>query len=90
MNAEAIPIIRFQIENLKHQIASHLGAVGSELGEAVENAVDKAVAEYDFDGEVSRIVSQVVSEELQAFYTYGRGRLIIREALDQALRKTHE
>jgi hypothetical protein len=45
MNYEAVPVIRLEIEGMKHSILQHLGVVGSELGKNLEGEIEKALDE---------------------------------------------
>ena len=74
MNFEAMPIIRLEIERLNHAVQSMLGASGSELGDAIGHQIDKAVSEYDLEGEVKRIVNKSITESIEHYMLHGAAK----------------
>ena len=87
MNYESVPIIRFEIENLKHQVATMLGIIGSELNDAISSEMEKAVADYDFEKEVRQAVNECLNEAIHNYWKYGKGREAIQQAVKEAIEK---
>ncbi len=87
MDIKSIPIIRVEIDQLKHSIISHMGVYGSVLGEVIDAEIEKAIVNYDFEGEVRLIVNDAISSELKSYFAYGIGRTVIREAVTASLDK---
>jgi hypothetical protein len=85
MDYKAMPIIRVEIECLKHDIAMFLGVHGSELGEQIEKGIETAIRNYDFDGNICKIVHDIITEDIKNFYKYHEGRNIIRDAVYKIL-----
>lgn len=83
MNFEAMPILRMQIEGMKSAIVTHLGARGSELGEAMAEQVDKVIADYDWEGEVRRIVKATLTDKIQYYFKYGDGAKAVQDAVSE-------
>ena len=83
MNIEAMPVLRIEIERLKHTIVSMIGARGSELGEYISAEMDKAVHNYDWEGHVRKIVHETINERIKAYFSYGDGAKAIKSAIDQ-------
>ena len=51
-----------------------LGASGSELGECIGDQIDKAVSEYDLEGEVKRIVDKSITESVERYMLHGAAK----------------
>ena len=85
MNAESMPIIRLEIENMKQTIITALGLRGSELGEAVQVGIERAVKAYDFDAKVSQIVSDIITMDIDSFFRHGPGRAAIQSVVQNTL-----
>ena len=81
MNSTAMPILRMEVEGMKAAIMSHLGIHGSELGEALSREVDKAIAEYDWLGEVKRITHAVLTDRIHSYFKYGEGAKAVEKAV---------
>lgn len=84
MRAEAIPVIRLEIDHMKHAIVSALGIKGSDLEEAISTEIEKAVREIA----VTKIPNMVretllvcVQDSLTNYFKYGEGRIAIDEAI---------
>lgn len=85
MNYEAMPILRMEVEGMKAAIMTHLGVRGSELGQELSKAVDKAVAGFDWDGEVKRIVEASLRLKIESYFSYGgKGAKAVEAAVDEA------
>lgn len=85
MDFEAIPIIRFDIHNIKHSIQKYLGVEGSEVGEKIGESVEKAVREYDFDRQVKMVVDETINTTIENIFKYGKGQKIVKEAVLKSL-----
>lgn len=81
MDYKAMPILRMEVEGMKAAILTHLGARGSELGDALSAEIDKAIAEYDWQGEVKRIVHAALSENINYYFKFGDGAKAVKDAV---------
>lgn len=81
MDYKAMPILRMEVEGMKASILTHLGARGSELGEALSAEIDSAIANYDWQGEVKRIVHATLSEKIRYYFTFGEGAKAVQDAV---------
>lgn len=81
MNFESVPVIRLEIEHLKHTIVSALGARGSELADALEDEIEKAVKNYPIEQEVERIVRAQITDGIESYFRYGNGRKTIDKTI---------
>jgi hypothetical protein len=94
MKYEAIPRLRLEVESLKHSIIAHMGVSESELGEALSTEIDKALASYDWQGQVSRIVHAELTKRIEDYFKFGDGHSAIKDAVGEgfaaAMGKTGE
>lgn len=82
MNIEAMPIMKVEIERLKHSIVSMIGARNSELGDYISAEMDKAINSYDWEGQVKTIVHDVINDRIKSYFSYGDGYHAIKSAID--------
>lgn len=82
MDYKAMPILRMEVEGMKASILTHLGAMGSELGDALSAEIDKAIANYDWQGEVTRIVHSALTEKITEYFSWGDGSKAVRAAVE--------
>jgi len=85
MNFESVPMIRLELDYMKSSIISTLGLYGSELGEAVKERIEQTIKNYDFNGKVSAIASDVITSEIEAFFKFGNGREYIQSSVQKVL-----
>ena len=87
MNVEGMPIIRLEVDRLKYSIVSAMGIRGSELEEKISQSVDKAIMNFDFDGEVRSVFDKVMKTEIHNYFSYGKGAESIRVAIKEAFQQ---
>ena len=87
MDFESVPIVRLELEHMRHLILSHL-RVSGELGEALNDRIGEAIKSYDFNGKVSAIASDVINRQIEAYFRHGNGRVCIQKAIQDVLDKT--
>ena len=87
MDAKAILTIRLEIEHMKHAIISHIGAYGSDMGKILDAEIQKAIENYDWQGDVTRIVHNAIQNHVKEYFTYGEGNKAICESIQTALGK---
>lgn len=86
------PIIRFEIQQLKHTVHLMLSEHAAQIDEDLRRAVDDALKPENISSfiqeEVTRTVRSVLSDEIRSFFQYGTaGRSAIREAVHEHLEK---
>ena len=64
MNGIDMPIIRFEVERMRHSIMACIGPALEAEQKQLEELVDQAVRSFDFKGEVKRQVYQQLSEQI--------------------------
>jgi hypothetical protein len=91
MDANLLPVISLDIKQMECHIQAALGLHNNELSEYVNEAVKKAVADYDFDGEIKRTVNDVIGGIIKEYYNYGRpGYNGIKKAIEESIASVHE
>ena len=86
MDSNAVPLIRLEIENLKHAIIRHMGAVGSELGERLSEQIDKAIEEYPWEEQVKKITHEAIDDTIERYFKHGHGMTVLYRVLDDSIR----
>jgi 4-aminobutyrate aminotransferase-like enzyme len=83
------PIIRIELENMRHQIIHHLGAHHEELEKYVSEQVKKAVDDFDYRDAVRRLAAQAVQDAVKKaveyFFFYGKGKETVERAVRDSL-----
>lgn len=87
MDHNAIPIIRIEIEHMKHSIISHIGALHSDLGEALSVEIEKALANYDWQGQVTKIVHDAITKQIAWHFNHGDGKDMVESAVAEGFDK---
>lgn len=88
MKYEAIPLLKLTVENMKHQIISHLGIHGSELGKALDKEISRAVELFPWEEKVTEIVFDALNNHIENFFRYGKGSIAIQEAVEEGFKES--
>ena len=84
-----IPILRLEMENMKHSlsIALHDYAIGMDhdIQAAIAAYCTPERLSYIVSEEAFRVIIQVVKEEVKNFYVNGEGRRIVRQVVLEKL-----
>ena len=54
MDVNAMPIIRLEIDRLKMAVSQAIGTRGSELGELIDQQIDKTLADFPIEEAIKR------------------------------------
>lgn len=88
----AFPVIRLEIEGMKHTVRQCLSEYAARMDSDVQAAINAAIT----PGNISRIVTesaarevkQAIESEIRRFFTYdSEGAQFIRHAVDRELRE---
>jgi len=93
--SDHLPIIKLQLQNMKHSIAhafhAHHMTVDRDVQEAIERFCDAGHVKRIIEDEVSTAIEWALKEEVRAFFKYGgEGREVIRKAVRLKLLKEEE
>jgi len=86
----SIPIIKLEIQGMKHTVLAALCEHAAKLDESIQKAVEEFCSEGNVDQiirqEADRMIAAVLKEEVQSFFGWsGAGRRAIREAVQERL-----
>jgi len=82
-----LPLIKLEIESMKHSILHHFGLYQAQLSDAVAAEIERVIGEYDYQGAVTKAAIEVLNGTIESFFRYGEGREIIQSAMNEALKK---
>lgn len=85
---QAFPVIKIEIEEMKHAILHHFNAYQSKLSDYVREQIEIAIQCYDFESEVKKAVDGVITQALEQYFKWGDGNKLISKTLTEALNKT--
>lgn len=85
----SIPVIRLEVERMKHSIlaafSEYQGKLDADLVAAVEAYCAPENIQAVIAREVQRVLDNVIREEVERFYRYGHGREVVKEAIRKVL-----
>jgi len=88
-----VPIIRFEVEHLKHSIMSAFSeysiAFDKNVVAAVESFCKPSNIQRILDSQVAKILQSTIETEVADYFKYGKGRDTIREAVLKTLNKKY-
>ena len=88
------PIIRLEIEGMKHTImhamTQYLTQMDADIQAAVERACKPEHISALIETTAREQIAKAVKTEIESFYSYGRGRAAIKEAVLKTLAKDTE
>ena len=58
------PIIRIEMEHMKHTLIHAMAAHFTEQDERVKNAITQAIDNYDYAGEVAKLVGREITDAI--------------------------
>lgn len=82
MDLRSMPLIKFEIEGIKSQIASYLGTRGSELEGVLAAEIGKAIASFPLKARVQEIVHYQIARSIEVYFQHGKGADAIEETID--------
>jgi hypothetical protein len=87
-----LPVIRLEIEGMKHEISHYMSEHVLQLDQDIRNAIEKFCTmeniQLTITAEVLKQLDIAISEEVRNFFTYhAEGRAKVREAVEKYLGK---
>lgn len=84
-----IPVIRISLESMKYEFCRMLNERQIEIDDAVKAAVDGYCTPENLQRVLEQSVKQsldaAIAEEVASFYRYGKGRQVLRAAIEAKL-----
>jgi hypothetical protein len=81
------PIVRLEIDDMKHQILHHLADYHGEVAAEIEKQIEYSIENFDFKEIVRECANKAIEEAIKSYFSYGGGSSNIREALFQVFEK---
>lgn len=85
------PLVRIEVEEMKHSVMHYLGAHHQEIEEQVKAQLERVIENYDFERRVREAIHTVIDGAILGYFKYGQGREAVEKAvwasLDKALGK---
>lgn len=86
---DGFSVLRVELERAKLSFQAMLTDAmvvrDAEVRDAIERALTPEALSAVVQQEVKRAVEQAVREEVERFYRYGKGRQVVRQAVDRQL-----
>jgi hypothetical protein len=85
-----VPIIKLSIENMRYTMAYALSEHAAELDSTLQAALKAYCTPENLErvirGEVTKVLDQVIKEEVRNWFVYGEGRKTIKKAVEKKLK----
>lgn len=89
-----MPIVRFEIESIKHTLAtaidSHLLKLDQDFKVALDKECDPDNIRRILEDQVSKSVEERIREEVDNFFKYGEGKKIVQQKVIERLKSDLE
>lgn len=79
------PIIKLQIEEMKHTLITHFNQYQERLSEQVNGMIESAIENYDFEAEVTKAVHDNLNELIKQTFSYGKGKEVMRKVVEESM-----
>jgi len=79
------PIIRLELERMKHSMLTHLGAYHQEISDQVEKYMEGAIKNFDFGSAVEEASHEAIKDTINGYFKYGDGNRFIRDVITNSL-----
>jgi len=90
MNLNEAPIVRLELEHMKHSILHAFISHSSDMQKAVEASIDRYCSSENLQLEIDKIVASVINSCIQrdvdSFFRYGEGRAVVAKAVIDRLK----
>jgi hypothetical protein len=79
------PVIRLTVEGMRHEILHALSKYNDGFDEYLDRETKRAVETFNFGDVIAAETQAAIRSEVKAFFSYGAGRKMIREAFQKAM-----
>lgn len=77
--------IKFELSHMKNTIVRHLSEHQVNMNGELEKAVDQAVKDFDFQAEVTKVVSKEIAQQVERYFKYGAGHRLLENAVTESM-----
>ena len=89
MNATPIPIVRLEVEQMKHSILMACSEYAVQMDADIQAAVEEACKPEHISAVIRKYaheeIDNAIKEEIKQFYRYGDGRKVVKEVVGAML-----
>lgn len=89
-----MPMVRIELEGMKHQIVHALASHNEEIEKAIEEQLAATIKTFPFEETVRQLAREVISasikEALEYYFKYGEGRDVVKKSILERLDKLYE
>lgn len=92
MDSRGMPIIRLNIDSMKHQIAHMLGIEGSELEKVINEQIERqleVLVRQEIPDLVRATIIECVNNDVKYYFSYGEGSKAIQETIQKNFKITN-
>jgi len=82
---EQLPLIKLEIEGMKHQIIHHFMSYQTELSDYVKTAIEDTINNFDYVSAVKQAAGEIIEGTINNYFKYGDGRKMIEDSLQKGL-----
>ena len=82
-----MPVIRLELEHMKHTMLAALSQHTSEINKMAEAQIEKAIKEFDWAAETTQIVHEALRKAVSSYFAYGEGYNFITGSVNEAFDK---
>ena len=90
MDLTGLPMVRIEIDSMKHSILKAITDTNSSFTKDLEPAIERAIQSYDWEGKIKLEVHDAIAKAVARFYSYGSGYDAIEAAVFSTLEKTNK
>jgi len=87
MPLERYPLIKLEIEEMKHSVLHHFNSYQQDLSKCVKQEIDRAINGFDFEGAVRESAHAVIKDAIESYFKYGEGRTALNEIVSEILNR---
>ena len=79
------PLIRLEIDNMKHSVLTYLDNYHTNIEKLVEEELERAVKDLDMSIIVRQALSRAVSDSVYKYFGQGDGKIAVDKAVKEFL-----
>lgn len=91
MRNEIMPIIKLELQHMRHTMLQHLELPGGEFAEAMDAELKIAIENFDWDAKMSEACHKAIHQAIDSYFDYGgKGYQFVRDTLEAAFDRMWE
>ena len=85
MSTNLPPLVKLEVQEMKHQIMHYLAQHHSNVEVEVERQIEAAIANYNFEIKVQEAVWNAINESIKHYFSRGDGMIFVSNAVTETL-----